>query len=137
MDFAKLSEASLTATAVLPCRILLVDDNAQFLESITHFLEGEPDIEIAGRALSARAALAQVVSLRPDLVLMDMAMRGMSGLEATRRIKEKLDPPRVVIMTLHDDPEYRAAAAEVQADGFVAKAELGTQLLPLIQELFA
>jgi DNA-binding NarL/FixJ family response regulator len=94
-------------------------------------------IEIVGRALSGRDALEQVALLHPDLVLMDLAMPEMNGLEAARRIKVQPDAPRVVILTLYDNPEYHAVAGAVGADGFVAKSEFGTQLLPLIHKLFA
>jgi DNA-binding NarL/FixJ family response regulator len=116
-------------------RILLVDDSPEFLEAVAHFLATEPEIEVVGRASSGRSALEQVSRLQPDLVLMDLAMPEMNGLEATRRIKSQPDTPCVVILTLHDNFEYRAQAAAVHADGFVPKSELGTQLLPLIHGL--
>lgn len=88
-----------------------------------------------GGALSGSEALEKVGQLRPNLVLMDLAMNGMNGLEATRRLKACANPPCVIILTLHDNPEYRAAAMGVQADGFVAKSGLGDDLLPLIYRL--
>jgi len=127
MDYQWSSGETAAATETLPRRILLVDDSEEFLDSATHFLTADPTIEIVGRASSGRGALEQVPVLKPDLVLMDLNMPEMNG----------LDGPRVIILTLHDNPEYRAAAEAVQADGFVAKTELGLQLLPLIQELFA
>lgn len=118
-------------------RILLVDDNLGFLESAGHFLALDRQIEIVGRAPSGQEALRQVAQLKPDLVLMDLAMPEMDGLEATRQIKKLPDAPRVIILTLHDNAEYRAAAKAAQADGFIAKSEFGTQLLPLIHAMFA
>jgi DNA-binding NarL/FixJ family response regulator len=118
-------------------RVLLVDDNAEFLDSASHFLTADQRIEIVGRACSARTALEQVPLLKPDLVLMDLSMPEMNGLEATRRLKARPDSPRVIILTLYDHPEYRAAAAAARADGFVAKSDLGNHLLPLINRLFA
>jgi DNA-binding NarL/FixJ family response regulator len=117
--------------------ILLVDDNPEFLETAARFLSAGPYIEIVGRALSGRDALEQVALLRPNLVLMDLAMPEMNGLEATRRIKAQPDAPHVVILTLYDNPEYRTVAEAAGADGLVAKSEFGTQLLPLIHKLFA
>jgi DNA-binding NarL/FixJ family response regulator len=118
-----------------PLRILLVDDNAQFLDSAARALAAVPAIEIVGRALSGREALEQVMQLQPDLVLMDVAMPNMNGLEATRHIKAQPDAPRVVMLTLYDGPEYRAAAAAVGADDLISKAEFDTQVLPLISAL--
>jgi DNA-binding NarL/FixJ family response regulator len=118
-------------------RVLLVDDSPEFLESASHFLKADPQIEIVGRAHSGRGALEKVPLLKPDLVLMDLSMPEMNGLDATREIKAHADGPRVIILTLHDNPEYRAAAAAVRADGFITKTELYLQLLPLIHQLFA
>jgi len=120
-----------------PRRILLVDDNKEFLDSAAHFLAGDPAIEIVGQASSGRCALEQVPLLKPDLVVMDLTMPEMNGLEATRQLKAQPDGPRVILLTLHDNSEYRAAAEAAQADGFVAKSDLGLQLLPLIHTLFA
>ncbi len=119
-----------------PIRILLVDDNAEFLESAAGYLATQPDLHVIGRARSAQAALEMAAALRPDLVLMDIAMPDMSGLEATRQIKALPSPPRVVILTLYDNPEYRHAAEIAHADGFVAKSDFGTRLLPTIRALF-
>jgi DNA-binding NarL/FixJ family response regulator len=117
-------------------RILLVDDSTEFLRSAEHFLSLDPSLEVVGLATSGAEALEQTARLTPDLVLMDLSMPGMSGLEATRRLKALTHPPRVVILTLHDEPEYRAALAEARADGFVIKGQLGSELLPLLQRGF-
>jgi DNA-binding NarL/FixJ family response regulator len=115
----------------------LVDDDKDFLDSAAHFLAGHPEIEVVGRASSGRCALEQVPLLKPDLVLMDWTMPEMNGLEATRQLKAQPDGPRVILLNLHDNSEYRAAAQAAEADGFVAKSDLGLQLLPLIHTLFA
>jgi NarL family two-component system response regulator LiaR len=120
---------------MLPLRILLVDDNAQFLEVAARTLATVPSIEIVGRALSGRDALEQVNQLQPDLVLMDVAMPNMNGLEATRQIKAQPNAPRVVMLTLYDASEYRAAAEAAGADDFISKAEFDAQVLPLIHAL--
>ena len=123
---------------VMPAhRVLLVDDSPEFLESAVHFLAEDPAIEVVGRVFSGRGALEQLPVLKPDLVLMDVSMPEMNGLEATRRIKAQDDDLRVILLTLHDNPEYRAAAQAAKADGFVAKSELGIELLPLIHQLLA
>ncbi len=115
-------------------RLLLVDDNLDFMDSVTRFLSTDPRFEVVGRALSGLAAVHMISVLQPDVVLMDWAMPGMSGLEATREIKAFPNPPRVVILTLYDNAEYRAAAASAKADGFVAKSDL-SRLTLLIGQL--
>lgn len=121
---------------LVPVRVLLVDDSLPFLESVVRFLKGHALISISGQAQSGHAAVAQVRATQPDLVLMDVAMPGLSGLEATRMIKALPNAPRVIIVTMSDEPEYRAVAAAVGADGFVAKRSCRTELLPLIGRLF-
>jgi len=118
-------------------RVLLVDDSPEFLESAAYFLSLHPSVEVIGRALSGPDALEMASRLRPDLVLMDWAMPEMTGLEAARRLKAQPGAPRVVILTLHDNPKYRAAAQAAGTDGFISKAEFGAQLPPLIRKLFA
>src|SRR5690348_4633439 len=100
-----------------PLRLLLVDDSAEFLESAARLLALQPQLRVIGRAASGSAALEQVAELQPDLVLMDLAMPGMNGLETTRQIKARPAAPRVVIMTLYDVAEYRTAARDATADG--------------------
>jgi DNA-binding NarL/FixJ family response regulator len=120
-----------------PLRILLVDDSAEFLESAARLLMLHPELCIVGRAASGSAALEQVAALHPDLVLMDLAMPGMNGLETTRQIKAQSSAPLVVIMTLYDVAEYRMAARNATADGFIAKSSIRSQLLPLLSSLLA
>jgi DNA-binding NarL/FixJ family response regulator len=107
------------------------------LKSANLLLSTNPQITVVGEAHSGAEALVKNEGLAPDLVLMDLIMPGMNGLEATRRIKIGKSPPLIIILTLYDNAEYRNAAMTVGADGFVAKSEAGTQLHPLIRELFA
>jgi two-component system, NarL family, response regulator DegU len=120
----------------MPVRILLVDDSIEFLDSAVCFLSVDSGIEVIGCARSGAEALRQATQIQPDLVLMDFAMPVMNGLEATRQIKALPGAPRVVILTLYDNIEYRAAAAAAGADGFVAKSDFGATLLAQIDQIF-
>ena len=122
----------------LRIRTLMVDDHAAFLDELAHLLEEEREINVVGRTASGEDALEQTTVLRPDLVLMDLAMPGMGGLEATRRLKINTgtDTPRVIMLSLHEHPMYRTAALDAGANGFVPKSKLGTMLLPMIHSLF-
>ena len=122
---------------MVPLRILLVDDSAEFLESAARFLTMYQELLLVGSASSGRDAIAQAAELKPDLVLIDLAMPELNGLETTRLLKARAEAPRVVIMTLYDNAEYRAAAREVAADGFIAKSAMRSQLFPMIASLFA
>lgn len=120
-----------------PIRVLLVDDSQEFLHAASHFLSSDPRIEVIGQFQAVGDAIGQVERLHPDLVLMDIAMPGMNGLEATRKIKEYEQPPRVIILTMYDNGEYYSASEAVNADGFVTKSEFGAVLVPLILSMFA
>jgi DNA-binding NarL/FixJ family response regulator len=118
-------------------RTLVVDDSPLFLLSILQFLATAPHLEVVGSACSGREAIEQVKHLRPDLVLMDVEMPEMSGLTATRHLKAQADAPCVIMLTFHGTPECRAVAMGLGADGFVSKLECDTELLPMIESLFA
>ncbi len=115
--------------------VLLVDDNPTFLASARRFVQAE-GLTVVGAVASGRQALEAVTRLHPDLVLMDVAMPDMNGIEATRLIKASPDAPRVIVVTRHDTEEYRAAAAASHADGFVAKSQIGSMLMPAIRTVF-
>lgn len=117
-------------------RLLLVDDSPEFLDAAERFLSNEEGLEIVGKARSGEEALELAQRLKPDLILMDIAMPGMNGLEATRRLKSESACPKIIILTLYDSSEYRSVSEEVQADGFVTKSEFTTRLLPLIRSFF-
>ncbi|MDR3576074.1 MAG: response regulator transcription factor [Anaerolineaceae bacterium] len=119
-----------------PIRVMLVDDNLDFLRSAKKYLTLQPSLQIVGSASSGKEALKQIPTLRPDLVLMDWTMPEMSGLEATRQIKQHKKAPRIVILTLHIIPTYQNAAQAAGADGFISKSNWNEELIPLIQSLF-
>jgi DNA-binding NarL/FixJ family response regulator len=114
----------------------MADDYPEFLDAAAMYMSMLPQLEIVGVARSGREALDQVVRLRPDLVLMDVVMPDMSGLEVTRHIKAQADAPFVVILTLYYAPAYCRAAHAAGADGVLSKSEFGTDLVPLIHRFF-
>jgi DNA-binding NarL/FixJ family response regulator len=125
------------STEATALRILLVDDSPAFLHAATRALAPDSRIDIVGKASSGHEAIALVPQVQPDVVLMDVAMPGMNGFEATRQIKAQPNPPRVFVLTSHDLAHYRTAAEAAGADNFVNKADFGTELLPLIDNMLA
>lgn len=123
-------------TALMAVRTVIVDDNSAFLNVLSRLLATGGLVEVVARAMNGREALQEVSRHKPDLVLIDMVMPEIDGLEATRRMKQSQTPPRVVILTVFDHPEYRRAAAEAGADDFLPKGRLTQQLLPAITKLF-
>lgn len=124
------------APVAAPLRVLLVDDSPVFLASASAWLEQQPDLLLVGTACSGGEALAVAGSLEPDLVLMDAAMPGMSGFEATRLLTRRARAPRVIIMTLSDSDVARCAARDAGADGFLHKPQLVEKLPALVAEVF-
>ena len=116
-------------------KTLLVDDNAAFLATTGRFLTLQA-FDIIGEAHTGPDAIRLAEAREPDLVLLDLEMSGLDGLDALRTIKALPNPPRVIIVTLHDQDEYRTAAQELGADGFVTKREITTALMPLVRRLF-
>ncbi len=101
--------------------ILIVDDHAVVRAGIRSLLEGQPDLEIVGEAAGGEEAIQKASELRPQLVLMDIAMPGMSGIEATRRIKKDLPETSVLVLTMHDDEEFFFPVLRAGASGYVLK----------------
>lgn len=118
-------------------RLLLVDDNEEFLQAESAWLGSLPGFEIAGVAHSGEEALDAVRRLRPDIVLMDLAMPGLGGFEAIRVIKESPAAPPIVAVSLHDSQVVRSEASIAGADAFVPKARLSTQLLAALHAVQA
>ncbi len=118
-------------------RVLIADDSPEFIQSAARFLSRVPHLEIVGCVLTGCDAVDLARHLKPDLVLIDLVMPEMNGLQATAKLKALVPTPQVIVITLNDIDAYRAAAHAVGADGFVSKAELGKRLLPTIESLFA
>jgi DNA-binding NarL/FixJ family response regulator len=117
-------------------RVLLVDDYPSFLDSAARFLGAVSFVKVVGCATSGAEALAQVEQLRPDLVMMDIIMPGLNGLDATRCLKNRPHPPRVVLTSWHNSPDYQRAGFAAGADGFLSKSDFGERIAPIVHELF-
>ncbi|MGI5836787.1 MAG: response regulator [Chloroflexota bacterium] len=114
-------------------KVLLVDDHAILREGIRALLALSKDIEVVGEAGDGQQAIEQVQQLTPDVVLMDIAMPGLDGLEATRRIKERFKNVKVLILTQHENREYVFPILKAGADGYVLKKAAGTELISAIR----
>lgn len=114
-------------------RVLIADDHGIMRAGIRSLLEGQPDIEIVGEASSGWEAIEQATRLQPDVVLMDIAMRGLSGLEATQAIREHDPQINVLALTMHDREEYFFAMLKAGALGYVLKESGPAELLAAIR----
>lgn len=117
-------------------RVMLVDDHTLLREGLRALLENYPDIEIAGDALTGEEALERIGALVPDVVLMDIAMPGMNGLEATRRIREQNPQIRVLVLTQLEDRQMVVSLLQAGASGYVLKRALGSDLVTAIRAVY-
>ena len=120
-----------------PITVLLVDDNPTFLRIVERFLQGEDEITVVGTVEGGEEALALIHMLKPDVVLTDLAMPKVSGMEAILRMRAAWPKMGIIALTLLDTTGYRQAALTAGADDFVAKDALNTQLLPTIRRVVA
>ncbi len=112
-----------------PVRVLIVDDQEPFRDASRMVVEMTDGFEVAGEATDGEEALAQVAELSPDLVLMDVQMPRMNGIEATRRIGELPDPPKVLVMSTHESGDFGAPALAAGAMAFIPKAQFSMDAL--------
>ena len=115
--------------------VLLIDDNPQFLKAARDLVAALPGVAYTACASSGAEALARAGQSRPDLVLTDIVMPGMSGFEVIRTLRACGTPPRIVALTLHASSEYRAAVKRSGADDLVSKGEFGALIPQLIASL--
>ncbi len=114
----------------------MVDDSPNALRAMCSMMARQPNLSIVGSATNGREALAVARSLRPDLVLLDLEMPVMDGIEAMSRLGRECPTTRVVIVTVHDTPELRKLCHDRGACGFIAKEALKDELPTVVLRLF-
>lgn len=117
-------------------KVLIADDHTLVRQGIRSLLALTADIEIVGEAADGREAVEKVRQLAPDVVLMDLAMPNMGGLEATRRIRREFPATKVLAVTQYDDSEYVIPVIEAGARGFVTKMASPLELASAIQAVY-
>ena len=116
-------------------RVFLADDHRIFREGIRSLLEKVPDIEVVGEADDGLEAVTSVNQLIPDVVLMDITMPGLNGLDATRQIKQKHPTIKILILTMHETGQYLSEMLEAKASGYVVKTTTSRELVSAIREV--
>jgi DNA-binding NarL/FixJ family response regulator len=117
--------------------VLVVDDHPIFRDGLAALLAAMPDIDVAGTAADAEAALDLVTETKPDLVLMDLSLPGMSGVDATRRITAPPKAPAVLVITMVDDDDTVMAAMRAGARGYVLKGANGDEIAAAVRTVLA
>jgi NarL family two-component system response regulator LiaR len=118
-----------------PAHVLVVEDDADFRWLLTALLHADPDVCVTGEAGDGEAAVALVLQDAPSIVLMNLMMPRVDGLEATRRIKQVAPATKVVVLSALPDEPYRRLAHDSGADVFLNKRDAATALLPAIRGL--
>lgn len=119
-----------------PLRILLVDDFASWRSYVASVLQERECFEVVGEAADGQEAIEKATELQPDLILMDIAMPKLNGIEAARRIRDRAANSKIVFISLEICDELAEAAVAVGAQAYIAKREIRAKLLPTIDRLF-
>ena len=118
-------------------RILIADDHAEFLAMVVQFLEAELDLKIVKTCSSGQAVVDEAAMLAPDVLILDISMPGLNGIDVASRLMARDRDTRIVFLTVHDDPDYLRSALATGALGYVVKARLATDLMPALREALA
>jgi two-component system, NarL family, response regulator NreC len=114
---------------LMKIRILLVDDHTILRAGLKMMLNAQPDMDVIGEAHDGRQAIQESQRLHPDIVLMDITMPDMSGIESTRQIKKVLPDVKILILTMHENDEYVFQALRAGASGYILKEAADTELI--------
>jgi DNA-binding NarL/FixJ family response regulator len=118
-------------------RILIADDNERVRRGVVNILAFMPHWEVCGEAKDGTEAVQRAAELLPDLILLDVSMPGLNGLDVARLLREKLPATKILIMSQHDPAVLLSRAIEAGAHACIDKNRLGTELLPIIASVTA
>ncbi len=118
-------------------RVLLADDHAMFREGLRALLASEDDIDVIGEAHDGEEAVARASELQPDVVVMDILMPGLNGIEATQEIRTRLPGVKVLVLSMYDDEEHIRRLLAAGASGFMIKRATSDQLVRALREVVA
>ncbi len=122
-------------TGALAMNLLIVDDNPVVRELVKRLVQADPEMNVVAEAGDGEEAVRLARELSPDVVLMDLSMPRLDGIQATQRIKADRPQAKVVILTVHADEAYRRAALASGADGFLSKKTLAAGLVPTLKAM--
>ncbi len=116
-------------------KLLVADDHKIFRQGIKKLLEEESDMQVVGEAANGREAVKRATELKPDVVLMDITMSNLNGLEATRQIKKALPNAKVIMLTMHKNEEYVLQSFQAGASGYILKEGAVEELVSAIRSI--
>ncbi|MEW5899617.1 MAG: response regulator transcription factor, partial [Bacillota bacterium] len=116
-------------------KVLIVDDHPVVRQGIRRILEMENDVEVVGEAGNGRQALADVAALQPDVVLLDISLPGLDGIEVARRLKQTCPETRVIVLTVHEQEQFLFQAVQAGVDGYLLKDLPEAELAVVIRKV--
>jgi DNA-binding NarL/FixJ family response regulator len=116
-----------------PLRILVADDFAEWRVRVRSMLQARPEWQVIGEACDGLEAVQRTTELRPDIVLLDIGMPMLNGIEAAKRIREHSPSSRIIFVTQESDADIRTAALATGAEGYLLKAHAMNELLPAVE----
>jgi len=117
----------------MPIRIVIADDHAIVREGLWMILESQSDFQVAGEAVTGREALLQAEALQPDVIIMDIAMPELNGIEAVRMISEQVPSTRTIMLSMHHTQEHVFRAVQAGASGYILKESAGSHVVTAIR----
>ncbi len=118
-------------------RVLIADDHTMVRESLVSVLQADGDVQVVGQASDGIEALEKAVLLRPDIVIADLSMPRLNGIEVVRRLREALPDTKVLVLTMHQEDEYVLQAVRAGASGYLVKDSAAAELLAAVRSLHA
>jgi DNA-binding NarL/FixJ family response regulator len=118
-------------------RIVLADDHEVVRQGVRRFLETQPSIEICGEAANGKEAVDKALSLKPDIVILDLSMPVMNGVEATRQIRQLLPSTKIIVFSMHDFAQLADTVKQAGADAYVSKSTQVDKLYEAIRRVLS
>ena len=116
-------------------RIVIVDDNDEFRSELSQYIKHQPRVKIVGEGKDGREAMSLAQTLRPDVILLDISMPGISGIEAAKKIKELSPFSKIIFITIHEEKTYHTLASMIGVDGFICKSNLKQELPSILKTM--
>ncbi|TBR07259.1 MAG: response regulator transcription factor [Lysobacter sp.] len=121
----------------MPIRILIADDHTLVRESLVGLLQAEGDVQVVAQAADGMETIEKALAAHPDVVVTDLSMPGLGGIEVVRRLREALPATRVLVLTMHQEDEYVLQAVRAGASGYLVKDSAASELLAAVRNLHA
>ncbi|MCF7222765.1 response regulator [Marilutibacter chinensis] len=120
-----------------PIRVLLADDHTLVRESLAGMLQADGDVQVVAQASDGAETIEKAIAVRPDVVVTDISMARLNGIEVVRRLHEALPQTRVLVLTMHQEDEYVLQAVRAGASGYLVKDSAASELLAAVRSLQA